>query len=148
MQKGNYGDGYTAWSDTPAERMRAFDALPKAVRTALSDALLDYTAVDFHHHYKRGMPADKLLDVLRDALKRDHKKLADVGRIARQPDLKFVLTPVSRPPSPGAAIATSREERLQRGIERLTERMARRQALRSTARRELPPPLALDRAGT
>ena len=57
---------------TYAQRMEAFDRLPKSVRQELSTALLDYTAIDFYVEYRKGMQPLALLEVLWKANVRDH----------------------------------------------------------------------------
>jgi len=52
--------------------MEAFDRLPKSVRQELSNALLDYTAIDFYVEYRKGMQPLTLLEVLWKANIRDH----------------------------------------------------------------------------
>src|SRR6266850_459550 len=49
------GSAPQATQSTSIQRMDAFDKLPKSVRQELAVALLDYTAIDFHYHYRQGM---------------------------------------------------------------------------------------------
>lgn len=86
MRTGNYGDGYGATFTTPGQKMAAFDALPKLVRRMLSMALLDYTAIDFLDAKRAGWSEKELIDQLKYAQKRDHIRLAAIGRVAEHPE--------------------------------------------------------------
>lgn len=79
--------------------MDAFDKLPKSVRQELAIALLDYTAIDFHYHYRQGMQPPELLEVLWKANIRDHKAKVKTGEVAPIPkdrinSYKFTPDPI------------------------------------------------------
>ena len=65
--------------------MDAFDKLPKSVRQELAVALLDYTAIDFHYHYRQGMQPPALLEILWKANIRDHIAKVKTGEVAPIP---------------------------------------------------------------
>ena len=70
---------------TWGQRMEAFDRLPKSVRQELSNALLDYTAIDFYVEYRKGMQPLELLEVLWKANIRDHLTGVEKGGVAPIP---------------------------------------------------------------
>lgn len=74
---------------TSKERMEAFDRLPKTLRTAISNALLDYTPIDFWLAKCNGWTIPELLDTVRNANRRDHKLLTQQNKVARVDEVRL-----------------------------------------------------------